>query len=271
MDDIRQNTSYANYLSHVGWRVNKIEDVTMYIREIPLCGTFVKVQRPDKLSQKVITKALLKHKPFRIVVEPKNDMDAKKLEDSGFKQTKTPFVPSKTILLDLIQTPEKLLSQMSKDARTSIKKTDNLALVETTPEDFRQRWRASVPIKRYVMSIHDLDVLKDSFGENVLFLTTKSGGSGGLFLFAQNIGYYWQGFTSKTERQTLAQYQVVWQGILWAKKRGAKQFDFEGIFDERFPISSWHGFTAFKKKFGGQVTQYPGAYEKIYWRNWRLF
>jgi lipid II:glycine glycyltransferase (peptidoglycan interpeptide bridge formation enzyme) len=37
----------------------------------------------------------------------------------------------------------------------------------------------------------------------------------------------------------------------------------EGIFDERFPIPAWRGFTKFKKGFGGKITKYPGAYQKI--------
>lgn len=49
---------------------------------------------------------------------------------------------------------------------------------------------------------------------------------------------------------------------MWAKKRGCKIFDFEGIYDERFPNKSWLGFTHFKKSFGGYEVSYPGTYTK---------
>jgi lipid II:glycine glycyltransferase (peptidoglycan interpeptide bridge formation enzyme) len=55
---------------------------------------------------------------------------------------------------------------------------------------------------------------------------------------------------------------MVWYGILWGKKRGAKMFDFEGIYDSRFPNKSWLGFTHFKKSFGGKEVEYPGCFVK---------
>ncbi len=48
--------------------------------------------------------------------------------------------------------------------------------------------------------------------------------------------------------------------ILLAKKSGCKVFDFDGIYDERFPIKTWLGFTKFKKGFGGKEIEYPGCY-----------
>jgi len=48
-----------------------------------------------------------------------------------------------------------------------------------------------------------------------------------------------------------------------AKKMGCKIFDFEGIYDDRFPLKSWLGFSRFKKSFGGLEVEYPGAYSKF--------
>ena len=102
--------------------------------------------------------------------------------------------------------------------------------------------------------------MKKAFGKNMKLLTHQD--SGGIFLVAGKKGYYWQGFTGDKGRKNLVQYKIVWEGILWAKKLGAKRFDFEGIYDDRFPQKSWAGFSAFKKKFGGEVITYPGAYSK---------
>lgn len=93
-------------------------------------------------------------------------------------------------------------------------------------------------------------------------MTTNEASAGAIFLLADSIAYYWQAFTSKGGRGKLTQYKIVWEGILWAKKMGAKVFDFEGIYDERFPNKSWLGFTHFKKSFGGYEVEYPGAFIK---------
>ena len=86
--------------------------------------------------------------------------------------------------------------------------------------------------------------------------------SGAIFLIGDKTAYYWQAFTNKEGRRALTQYKIVWEGILWAKAHGAKIFDFEGIYDERFPNKRWKGFSHFKKSFGGYEINYPGAFVK---------
>jgi lipid II:glycine glycyltransferase (peptidoglycan interpeptide bridge formation enzyme) len=47
-----------------------------------------------------------------------------------------------------------------------------------------------------------------------------------------------------------------------AKKRKCKLWDFEGIYDERFPNKDWLGFSHFKKSFGGSEILFPGSVTK---------
>jgi len=70
--------------------------------------------------------------------------------------------------------------------------------------------------------------------------------------------------SNKRGKQLNVPTLLVWKTILIAKKRRMKIFDFEGIFDERFPLPAWRGFTRFKKSFGGEEVEYPGAFIK--WR-----
>ncbi|KKU22795.1 MAG: FemAB domain protein [Candidatus Woesebacteria bacterium GW2011_GWF1_46_13] len=127
---------------------------------------------------------------------------------------------------------------------------------------FREGWKRAVKWKRYVPPFSHLLALKKLFKENSLFLVTPNYSSGTIFLIGDKIGYYWQAFTNKEGRKILAQYKIIWEGILWAKKMGARIFDFEGIYDERFPNKSWLGFTHFKKSFGGYEVAYPGTFVK---------
>jgi len=131
-------------------------------------------------------------------------------------------------------------------------------------ENFRKAWKEAVGLKRYLPPISHLKALKKTFGQNALFQTIKDGSSGAIFLIGDNIGYYWQAFSNEEGRKNLVQYKIVWEGILWAKTKGAKIFDFEGIYDNRFPNKKWEGFTHFKKSFGGHEIKYPGAF--VRWR-----
>ena len=119
-----------------------------------------------------------------------------------------------------------------------------------------------MPFRRYVIPLNNLKNLKNSFNKNCLFLVNKQNTAGAIFLYSNKTVYYWQAFTDKNARKELVQYKIVWEGILWAKKRGAVTFDFEGIYDERFPNKKWKGFTHFKKSFGGSEIKFPGAFSK---------
>ncbi|MCL4382865.1 peptidoglycan bridge formation glycyltransferase FemA/FemB family protein [Patescibacteria group bacterium] len=183
--------------------------------------------------------------------------------------------------MDLAKSEKDLLAGVKKDARAALRQTRNLRTEEMKNEkqieEFRNVWKKTVGWKRYVPPVDHLVSLKESFGNNCLFLRSatlrqnagwprQSGAStGAIFLATDGIGYYWQAFTGKEGRKEQIQYKIVWEGILWAKKKGTKVFDFEGIYDARFPNEGWLGFTHFKKSFGGYEVSYPGAFVKNVW------
>lgn len=276
MSDIRQTSKYAKYIQVQGWKVEKITGVYYYLRKFPIIGYFCKVQRPNKLpSEKDIKSLRAKYPIFQIVVEPVDKKQAIALQNRGYRNIKAPYLPSKTLILDLTKSKNSLFNNLSKDARQSLKKTTNLPLfTDPTLKSFHDSWKKAVNLGRYVPKLSTLRALKQSFTHSSLFLSSHNMSieqnydsnyiSGAIFLLADNTCYYWQAFTSPAGRTSLVQYQILWQGILWGKSKGAKCFDFEGIFDSRFPQKSWRGFSAFKKKFGGTTKIYPGAYSKLF-------
>jgi lipid II:glycine glycyltransferase (peptidoglycan interpeptide bridge formation enzyme) len=187
-------------------------------------------------------------------------------------------LPTKTLQIDLSQTQEQIFAKFKKDARLALRKNSQFTIhnLQTNKEieTFRKAWKTTVGWRRYVPPLSHLVALKKAFKKNCLlyYCTSTVIQSGAIFLKAGNTAfgkalssaYYWQAFTNKEGRKKQTQYQIVWQGILWAKKQGCKIFDFEGIFDPRFPNKSWVGFTHFKKSFGGYEVEYPGCYTKFY-------
>ena len=69
-------------------------------------------------------------------------------------------------------------------------------------------------------------------------------------------------WTSEVGRQSGAHYKLVWEELLKAKEMGMKYFDFEGVFDPRWPQKKWIGFTEFKRRFGGKLVQFPGGFSR---------
>ncbi|MFC1710473.1 peptidoglycan bridge formation glycyltransferase FemA/FemB family protein [Patescibacteria group bacterium] len=270
MVDIRQSPKYAKYLSQIGWIVETMGGTNYFIKKIPLLGSVIKLQRPEEIKNANITKLMKKYRAFQIIVEPKTKLDAKYLTSSGYKLLKTPYLPSKTLLLDLTKSKSGIVDQFKKDCKSVITKNVNLKTTNYESKDislFREKWEKAIQGKRHIPPVKELKILKKTFGNNSLFITTKDIKgtiSGAAFLKSNQMGYYWHGFSDIDARKIKAQYKIVWEGILWAKTNGIKLFDFEGIYDPRFPNPKWKGFTHFKKSFGGEEKEFPGAYSKFF-------
>ncbi len=278
MIDIRQSVNYAKYLGTQGWIVERIDKTNYFIRKIPLIGSVLKIQRPEKIDLKTIQKLEKKYKVLQTIIEPDlpftdSILDHNLLWHNKHRVSKSPFLPSKTLHLDLTQAKEQILDNFNKDCRYNIKRGSKLEIRKcNSPNEisnFYSAWKKSVNFSRYVPNLESLLKLKESFPENnSLFVTShNSVGSiigGAVFtLSSHDYGYYWYGFTNKEGRTSLSQYSLLYFGILWAKESGCKFFDLEGIYDDRFPNKSWLGFTHFKKSFGGTEILYPGCYTKF--------
>jgi|SRR3972149_9419945 len=261
MVDIRQSIQYANYLGKIGWTVERVGEINYFVKRLPLVGSIIKLQRPEEIKIEKIRELAKKYRAFQIIVEPKTELDATYLTSLGFKLSKSPYLPTKTLQIDLTKSKKTLFQALAKDAKGAIRKNKNLEIKRSSPENLHLIWKKAVGIKRYVPPLTHLKVLKKSFKSRSLFVTYKDAGA--IFLTSENMAYYWQAFSGKVARKNLYQYKILWEGIIWAKGKGARVFDFEGIFDERFPKKDWKGFTHFKKSFGGYEISYPGCMLKL--------
>jgi len=289
--DIRQSLQYAEYLRREGWFVKRIREINYFIKKFPLIGSVLKLQRPEKIDFNTIDRLCRKYRVFQIIIEPDlalidSSVTHNLLLHNGFKITRSPYLPSKTLQIDLTQTKKRIYTNFTKDCKYSIKRA--MALSERSEskgsdvtiheystlsdiKTWRESWKKSVKFTRYVPSEQQLLNLCRSFPHNYsVFLASHNGStsspqviSGAIFLRTKDVAYYWYAFTNDEGRTSLSQYSLLWKGLLWAKKMGCKVFDFEGIYNPRFPNKSWLGFSHFKRSFGGRGIEYPGCYTKF--------
>ncbi|MDP3955082.1 MAG: peptidoglycan bridge formation glycyltransferase FemA/FemB family protein [bacterium] len=270
--DLRQSQEYAKYLEKIGWKVEKTDSLNIFIRRLPFFGSIIKIQRPEKINLKEIDEIAKKHKALFVKIEPGDRKDAEEAKTQNFKENNSPLLCSKTIQIDLIPSEEKILAQMKKDARYEIRKAEKepLSLIEL--DDlilFRKTWRKLAKRERWVPPIQHLTSLKEAFNSNVIFIVAKNKETdkilGGVTLvLSDKTAYYYYAFSSNAGKKLGVPYFLVWEAMKMAKKKGCEVFDFEGIYDERFPIESWKGFTHFKKNFGGEEIEFPGPIIKVY-------
>lgn len=287
MADIRQSPEYAKYLRSQGWTVERLAGTNYALRKLPLVGYILKLQRPVKLDFKQLEKLQNKYRIFQTLVEPLTKKQAGGLESRGYHVSKSPYLPTKTLRLNLRPSIQNLLANCDKDTRYCLRKTKDIHIF-TDPglASFHKAWQIATGWSRIVPSMRSLASLKKYYRSNIIFASHNGNGTrmiqlpitanskkkiraGAIFIKSGNTVYYWQAFTSPAGRSSLSQYAIVWYGILWAKRVGATYFDFEGVFDDRFPNKSWQGFTKFKEGFGGKTILYPETYTSTQFRSSR--
>jgi lipid II:glycine glycyltransferase (peptidoglycan interpeptide bridge formation enzyme) len=303
MIDLRQTKEYANYMETIGWKVERIENTNYFIKTLPLLGSVLKIQRPKELSSLVfeqIRSLEKKYRVFQTIVEPSEEADSKQLMANDFKQSKSPYLPSKTIHIDVAKNDSALLSAMHYKTRYNIKNAQrNDVWIETSQDikTFATLWQIEAKERGFFLSQeNEINALYTSFGaktqiifahssslranEMSVAISNKNKSSieiassqtprndilgGILLLFTKDICYYMYAFSTKEGKKLFAPTLLVWEALQIAKKKKVNFFDFEGIFDERFPLPKWKGFSRFKQSFGGEEVTYPGAFVK-----WRL-
>jgi len=271
MTDLRQTEKYAEYMKATGWMVEKNPDFFAYCKKIPILGNFIKIQRPKKLTELQIKKTINKYKPFQLVIEPKNKNQEILIKKLHFRQSKTYFVPSKTIKINLSKTKEQLLSSMHYKTRYNIRKAQRSDLKIVTEKHivkFADFWQKCALQQRgmYLSQKTEIVQIYNAFGKDAKIITVqknKNIASGILMICAAKTAYYMYAASTPEGKKEFAPTLNVWSALQRAKRLKCKSFDFEGIYDKRFPINSWIGFTRFKRSFGGKEVSHPGTFSKF--------
>lgn len=288
MADVRQSSGYAQFIKNLGWQVEKLGKWNVFIKKFPLIGSLIKIQRiQPPIPFEEIEKLAKKHRAFQIILESSlphfspSQLDTSTPLSAGPQLTthphtyhplKSPFIPTKTLILDLLRPENEIFDSFTKNKRRDVRiaERNNLIIKEGTPEEFfflKKRFLLGRKILPFGTK-KEIFLLIKAFGpEKSKILIAYSPQSshilqislaGTLLLFHDKIAYYWQAAASNEGKKLLAPTLLLWEAIKIAKEKGSEIFDFEGIYDERFPQNkSWLGFTHFKQGFGGKEIEFP--------------
>ena len=276
MKDIRQSLLWEGYLERLGWKTVLINSTRVYIRKIPF-GSIIKIPRVDLVIPfEKIDEVAKKEKAFFVKIEPNVKIDDEKLFSTlasyGCQEESWSLQPTKTITIDLTQNEGELISNIEKDPRYSIRRSEREGVVVTESDEFEKFLKLhqeTAKRQRFWVSYEDSKTLWESLPkENKTLLFARKDKeilAGAFLLFYEDTAYYYQAGSSKSRRDLLAPYLLVWESLRLSKARGCKIFDFEGIVDPRIKATRrWHGFTHFKRGFGGEEVTYLGSFIKFY-------
>lgn len=253
--DLRQAPEYAQYIRSLGWIVEEVDRVNIFIRRFGPVA-IAKIQRVDVEDWESVKKIMKKYRVIMIKYEP--------LSKPVFRQDSWPMLATKTLRVDLRPSEKKIMESFKKDARYCIRKCSVFSNRYSVNDfgGFYAMWRKANGIKHlWTPGEKMYKSLIESFGEKC-FCITVDNLAGALVLMHDKVAYYYYAGSLPEGKKLHLPYFVVWECMKEAKRRGCVIWDFEGIYDARWPNKDILGYSHFKKSFGGVEVEFPGSFTK---------
>ncbi len=268
---LQQSVLYQRYIQALKWNVVHIDGVAIFYKKFPLIGGVAKIQRPKKLPSVSKLSAFLKSVGIKKVsVEPERSMNQKKFSTwcrqlrRHVKLIASPFIPTKTILINLKAPEEVIFQRFSEAKRRAVRRALKHHVLIKESSDIHLLIKVknkSAGLFGFIVT-WGIDKLWPIFAPTnaaILLAYEKDVVGGVLLLFWKKIAYYWIAGATHKGKKLFAPTLLVWEALRLSKQRGCRVFDFVGVWDERIPNygKEWKGFTKFKEGFGGKEIFYP--------------
>jgi serine/alanine adding enzyme len=241
----------------------------------------------------------LRLEPNVLEDDPQADELHSALLIEGFRPA-TPLQPHTSLHLDLSPASEQLLIGMSKGHRADIRRAAregvtvrsgqgaaDLAAFYAIMEQTGARADFAIHSRAYYQMAWELFQRAADRGlasASQLFLAEQNGAPlAACMIFAwAATGLYLYGGSTEAGLKSGANHALQWQAIQWARAQGCRRYDFWGVpdqfglaaladdADERAQLEEQaksdplYGVFRFKKGFGGRVTRYLPAYDRVY-------
>lgn len=272
--DLQQSRLYEKYIAALGWSVLHVDKTAIFYRSIPFIGTLAKIQRPAELPYLPTLITALKHYHVRSVsIEAKSDEDQEYFRSyvtslgKFFRIIKSPFLPTKTILIDVAGSEKDIFSSFTPAKRRAVRRSEKHGIAIAASRRITDL--TAIKNKSAGMfggiTTYGIDKLWNIFypkRKAHILLAKKPDGSvvgGILLLLWERRCYYWIAGATREGKRLFVPTLLVWEALKFAHHAACRDFDFVGVWDERTPnqYAAWKGFTKFKEGFGGKDLYYP--------------
>ncbi|MGI8916106.1 MAG: lipid II:glycine glycyltransferase FemX [Chloroflexota bacterium] len=232
-----------------------------------------------------VGKLLRARRVFVLKIEPEalesNEPLKAQFQRLGFRKFRWDPQFKTTMVVDLGGAEEHALARMSQTARRYIRaaQRDGITVVEDNAPAAQEAFYAMMRITskrggfflrpRWYMRAYWQHIIDAGYGR---FLFARKDGNDEVAMFLTNFGskvYYKDGASLNEGRQSHAMYALQWAAMRWGKAHGAGYYDMVAIPPpdqlENREHEMW-GLYEFKRKFGGEVRDFLGAYDLPYAR-----
>jgi len=269
MEDIRQNKGWGGHLKHRGWKTVQLKasdgrhTMQAFILRLGWWPfSMMKIQRSNYDPDfKELRRLKRRYWVANSIIEPQRVQNPEAFRQAGYHLTRFPYLAMSSYINDLTKSEGELWGGLSDNAKRLINKNAKAIIEVVEPKKFCELWKKSSKI--WIMKADEVENLIKSFRGKVRLAVSRVGDeyhSGLMIVYSKDTANYYMTWTSEAGRKSGAHYKLVWDEMLRAKKMGVKYWDFEGVFDPRWPQKRWKGFTEFKRRFGGRLIQFPGGF-----------
>jgi lipid II:glycine glycyltransferase (peptidoglycan interpeptide bridge formation enzyme) len=283
--DARQIPEWAAFMQGIGWKVEKINGVQIFIRKVPFFNhSMIKIQHAAGPFdfQKIDEIAKQNNALFTLLEPLPYNFNLEEAKKSGYIKSHLKVTHTANELIDLRPDEQTIFNSFSENARRNIKKAqkNNITIKHIYLKDekddtqFKIFFDLLVNIgkmkKFYIPDYKEMSAKMQAFKQITMlsFAYNAQNEPIAVVWYAIKDDQIWYLHTGITPEgyNLLANYLLVWEGIKEAKKHNVQLFDFEALYDPRYKSDqkAWIGFTDFKKRFHGEIIEYPGPWIKIY-------
>lgn len=288
-----QSGAWASLKSQFGWEPHFFVEndcgAQVLVKSYPLGFKFAYLPKGPVGSEwtliwPAIHKFCKQEGVFSLRVEPdcwESDYLYNKKKLVGFHRS-TPIQPTRTLLIDLTPSEDKILSCMKQKTRYNIRLAGKKGVKVNSSKNIGLFFSImKVTGERDEFGIHGQEYYQnayEAFSKNnacELFIASHEKKSlAGIMVFMQGErAWYLYGASNDEERERMPTYLLQWEAIRWAKNKGCVEYDLWGVPDEdeeilekNFTTRSdglW-GVYRFKRGFGGKLMRSIGAWDYIY-------
>lgn len=195
---------------------------------------------------------------------------------SMFKKAPYNMQPKNTLILDLTQSEDAILSNMKSDARYCMRlaKKNNLSVKSGINDKLLEKF---LEVYRQTIARNNFEGKDPEYFKQLRNVLNENNGSiftvqkdrlilaAALVIFFGNRATYFFAGSSNEGGKMMAPYLLQWGIILNSRFRGLQFYDFWGVSpDKNNHNHPWQGFSLFKRKFGGRQVDFIGAYDFVY-------
>jgi len=206
------------------------------------------------------------------------------LQNNGFMYSKNKQLQTKaTIYIDINPAEEDILASFHTKTRYNVRLAEKrgVTVENLHVKDIDVFYELMQKMaKRQSYSLHNKDYFLDLFQNHsgiVDFFVARYEGKiiGTLvILHGSQKSFYLYGAFDNEYRKHMANYLLHWEVIKFAKNRGDKIYDLQGIPVDTSPEHPMYNFYKFKKGFSNKEIEFPGEYDftnyKLFYKIWSL-